>query len=220
MSDLNASRHAICQHALTFIEQDQFIGVGSGSTVSQFIPLLAPYAQDIRGIVPASKQSEALLREYHLPIASLSDGDLALYFDSADAFNNQGVLIKGGGGAMTQEKVLAYHAERFIVMVDEAKRDNTLSEHPIPIEVLSMAKSAVARTLFKTYRANPVYREHAITDNGHMILDVYDLPTQTPMKLSRELNQIPGIVGHGLFATRTADTCIVGDDDHIDVFEP
>ena len=193
---------------MRYVEDGAIIGVGTGSTVNQFIPLLAARKHDIAGAVSSSEGSTALLKQHGIAVLDLnSAGDLGVYIDGADECDTHFRLIKGGGGALTREKVIAGASKNFICMIDESKRVDLLGAFPLPIEVIPMARSFVARQIVKL-GGQPVLREGFTSDNGCQILDVHGLKIIDPVALEAQINQIPGVVTVGLFAQRKADVVI------------
>ena len=202
------------QAALQFVKPDMIVGVGSGSTVNCFIEALGTLKDQIKGAVAASKNSEALLREQGIEVFSTNDvSSLDIYVDGADEINPQKMMIKGGGAALTREKIVAALAKNFICIVDSSKQVDVLgSTFPLPIEVIPMARSQVARKLVALGGA-PEYREGVVTDNGNIILDVHNFAIMNPVEMEKELNNIAGVVTNGVFALRPADTVIIGTPD-------
>ncbi|HHU0088398.1 TPA: ribose-5-phosphate isomerase RpiA [Legionella pneumophila] len=195
--------------AIAYIEDDMVIGVGTGSTVNFFIKELAAIKHKIEACVASSKATEALLRAEGIPVIDLNSvQDLPIYVDGADEVNERGEMIKGGGGALTREKIVANVATQFICIVDESKVVKRLGEFPVAVEVVPMARSFVARQIVKL-GGDPEYREGFVTDNGNIILDVFNLSFSTPMALEDSLNVIPGVVENGVFAKRLADKVLV-----------
>ncbi|HDV6759196.1 TPA: ribose-5-phosphate isomerase RpiA [Legionella pneumophila] len=195
--------------AIAYIEDDMVIGVGTGSTVNFFIKELAAIKHKIEACVASSKATEALLRAEGIPVIDLNSvQDLPIYVDGADEVNERGEMIKGGGGALTREKIVANVATQFICIVDESKVVKRLGEFPVAVEVIPMARSFVARQIVKL-GGDPEYREGFITDNGNIILDVFNLNFSTPMALEDSINVIPGVVENGVFAKRLADKVLV-----------
>jgi ribose 5-phosphate isomerase A len=195
--------------AIEFIEDDMVIGVGTGTTVFYFIQELARVKHRIDACVASSKATEALLREANIPIIDLNTvADLPLYVDGADEVNARGEMIKGGGGALTREKIVANVAKHFICIVDESKVVATLGDFPVAVEVIPMARSFVARQLV-TLGGDPEYREGFVTDNGNYILDVFNLPMDELAFLENRINNIPGVVDNGIFTQRLADKILV-----------
>ncbi len=186
------------------------IGVGTGSTVNHFIDYLATIKGRIDGAVSSSEVSSERLKAHGIPVFDLNaSGGLSLYVDGADESNKALQLIKGGGGALTREKIVAAASERFVCIADEGKLVPVLGAFPLPVEVIPMARSYVARELTKL-GGNPVWREGFITDNGNLILDVNGLQIMEPMKLEQQINNIAGVVTVGIFALRPADILILG----------
>lgn len=207
-SDTGKQRAA--EAALEFVEDGMVVGIGTGSTVNYFIDALARIKGRIEGAVSSSNATTARLKQHGIPVVDLNAaGPLALYVDGADEATRHRQLIKGGGGALTQEKIVAAASEQFVCIIDESKRVEVLGAFPLPVEVIPAARSYVARELVKL-GGQPVLREDFITDNGNVILDVYNLSIVEPAALESELNQLVGMVCNGLFARRPADTLIVG----------
>ena len=208
---MSESKRRAAEKALTYLEDDMIVGVGTGSTVAYFIDALAAWKHRLRGAVSSSEQSTARLKANGIDILDLNNaGPLALYVDGADECDPHKRLIKGGGGALAREKVIAQASERFVCIIDPSKQVPILGTFPLPVEVLPMARSLVAREILKATGGQPVWRDGFVTDNGNWILDVHNLRILDPVKLERDLNQIPGIVCVGLFAQRPADVVIVG----------
>lgn len=198
--------------ALSEVRDGQLLGVGTGSTVNLFIEALTASGLRPAATVASSAATEALLRAAGHPVEELNDvGDVDVYVDGADEANRHFHLIKGGGGALTREKILAAAARRFVCIVDDSKWVDTLGEFPLPVEVIPMARSHVARELVRA-GGRPVWREGFVTDNGNEILDVHQLRIVDPPALESRLNQIAGIVTVGLFAQRPADVVLIADD--------
>ncbi|MGE4072822.1 MAG: ribose-5-phosphate isomerase RpiA [Lysobacterales bacterium] len=196
------------QAAMRYVEDGAVIGVGTGSTVNQFIPLLAERKHDIEGAVSSSEASTALLKQHGIRVLELnSTGDLPVYIDGADECDPHFRLIKGGGAALTREKIVAGASRKFVCLIDDSKRVDLLGAFPLPIEVIPMARSFVARQIVKL-GGQPVLREGVLTDNGCQILDVHGMRITHPEQLERDLNQVPGVVTVGLFALRKADVVI------------
>ena len=189
------------------------VGVGTGSTVNHFIDFLATVKGRIDGAVSSSEASTERMRAHGIQVYDLNSvGDLALYVDGADESNHQLQLIKGGGGALTREKIVAAASAKFVCIADESKLVKVLGAFPLPVEVIPMARSYVARELVKL-GGNPVWREGFVTDNGNVILDVRDLEIMEPRKLEQQINNIAGVVTVGIFALRPADVLILGGPD-------
>lgn len=196
--------------AMRYVEDGMVVGVGTGSTVAHFIDALAERRHDIEGAVSSSEQSSRLLKERGIAVLDLNAaGDIPLYVDGADECDPQRCLIKGGGGALTREKIIAATARTFVCIIDAAKRVDLLGAFPLPVEVIPMARSYVAREIVKR-GGQPVWRDGVSTDNGNWILDVHGLRIGAPRDLESELNQIAGVVCVGLFARRPADVVLIG----------
>ena len=212
MSDLKIRA---AKAAMAFIEDDMVVGVGTGSTVNFFIKELASIKHRIDACVASSKATETLLRAAGIPVIDLNVvHELPIYIDGADEVNERGEMIKGGGGALTREKIVANVAQKFVCIVDESKVVTHLGAFPVAVEVIPMARSFVARQLVKL-GGDPEYREGFVTDNGNIILDVFNLTITTPMALEDSINQIPGVVENGLFAHRLADKILVASVDDV-----
>jgi ribose 5-phosphate isomerase A len=206
--DLKKQRAA--EAALEFVSDGEVIGVGTGSTVNFFIDALAPLKGRIAGAVSSSEASTRRLRAHGIEVLDLnSTGELGVYVDGADEATRALELIKGGGGALTREKIIAAASRRFVCIVDEQKLVDRLGRFPLPVEVIPMARSLVARELVRM-GGDPVLREGFVTDNGNQILDVRGLDIFDPEALETELNQLTGVVTVGLFARRPADVLLVG----------
>ena len=198
------------QAALSYVEEDTIIGVGTGSTVNHFIDELAARKLRIRGVVSSSEASSERLKRHHIEVFDLNAaGDLDLYVDGADESDHQLRLIKGGGAALTREKIVAAASRRFICIADDSKLVEVLGRFPLPVEVIPMARSYVARQLV-SLGGHPVWRDGVITDNGNQIIDVHHLKIVDPVGLEQTINQIAGVVTVGLFARRPADVLILG----------
>lgn len=196
--------------ALEFVKEDTIVGVGTGSTVNHFIDALGSVKDSIRGAVSSSDASTEKLKALGIEVYELNDVDsLDVYIDGADEINAQNEMIKGGGAALTREKIVSAVAKQFVCIVDETKIVDTLGEFPLPVEVIPMARSYVARELLKL-GGDPVYRQGVVTDNGNVILDVHNLSISQAKDLELTINQIVGVVTNGLFAQRGADKVIIG----------
>ena len=205
---------AVAQTAFEYVESlldnDTIIGVGTGSTANLFIAELGKIKHKIYGTVASSEESARRLKELHIPVLDLnSAGTLSVYIDGADETNKHLQLIKGGGAALTREKIIAAASEEVVCIADESKLVPVLGKFPLPVEVIPMARSYVAREIVKP-GGDPVYREGCITDNGNNILDIYNLEILDPRKLETQLNQITGVVCNGLFAERGANRLFLG----------
>jgi len=196
--------------AIEYVGVGGVIGVGTGSTVNHFIDALASIKHRIDGAVSSSEVSTARMRSHGIPVVDLNAaGDLELYVDGADESNRQLQLIKGGGGALTREKIVAAASKQFVCIADASKLVDVLGRFPLPVEVVPMARSYVARQLVKLGGA-PVWRESFVTDNGNLILDVHNLEITEPAALEQQINNIAGVVTVGIFALRPADVLILG----------
>jgi len=210
MSQDEMKRRA-AQAALEYVDGG-IVGVGTGSTVNHFIDLLANIKHKIEGAVSSSEASTQRLKERGIDVINLnSAGDLAIYVDGADESNHQLQLIKGGGGALTREKIVAAASKQFVCIADSSKLVQVLGAFPLPVEVIPMARSYVARQLVKK-GGTPVWREGVVTDNGNHILDVHQLEILDPQHFEQEINNLAGVVTVGLFALRPADVLILGTD--------
>ena len=199
------------EKALDYVEDGMIVGVGTGSTVAFFIDALARIKHRIEGAVSSSEQSTQQLRAHGIEVMDLNNtGPLALYVDGADECDPRKCLIKGGGAALTREKIIAHASAKFVCIIDPAKRVDVLGRFPLPIEVIPMARSLVAREIVSMTGGQPVWRQGVTTDNGNWVLDVHGLAITDPPALEIALNQIPGVVSVGLFARRPADIVIVG----------
>lgn len=202
-------KQLVAAAALEFLRDDMILGVGTGSTVNAFIELLAPWKGRLRGAVSSSEASSRRLAELGIPLFDLNDIDgLTLYVDGADEATRQRELIKGGGAALTREKIVAAAAQQFVCIIDDTKLVSRLGRFPLPVEVIPMARNLVARELARL-GGRPVWRSGAITDNGNDILDVHELQIEQPAKLEATINQITGVVTVGLFAARAADVLLI-----------
>jgi ribose 5-phosphate isomerase A len=205
----DAMKKQAAEAALAHVEGG-IIGVGTGSTVNHFIDALATVKAKIDGAVSSSEASTERLRAHGIEVHDLNNvGELALYVDGADEANAQLQLIKGGGGALTREKIVAAASRRFVCIADESKMVRVLGRFPLPVEVIPMARSYVARELVRL-GGTPVWREGFVTDNGNLILDVQNLEIMEPAKLEQQINNIAGVVTVGIFALRPADVLILG----------
>ncbi|GEK08215.1 ribose-5-phosphate isomerase RpiA [Pseudoalteromonas sp. McH1-7] len=196
--------------ALNYVEENTIVGVGTGSTVNHFIDALGSIKDNIKGAVSSSEASTEKLKALGIEVFELNDvSELAVYVDGADEINSQNEMIKGGGAALTREKIVAAVAKKFVCIVDNTKHVDTLGAFPLPVEVIPMARSYVARELLKL-GGDPVYRQGVTTDNGNVILDVHGLEISAAKALEEKINQIVGVVTNGLFASRGADVVITG----------
>lgn len=199
------------ERAIGYVEEGSVLGVGTGSTVAYFIDALGARRGLIEAAVSSSEQSTVRLKQHGIRVVDLNSiGTLALYVDGADECDPQKHLIKGGGGALTREKIIAAASKTFVCMIDAAKRVEALGKFPLPIEVIPMARGHVAREIVRR-GGNPVWRDDFVTDNGNIILDVHGWRIDNPVALEAELNHIVGVVCVGLFAKRPADVVLIGD---------
>lgn len=199
------------EKAIDYVEDGMIVGVGTGSTVAFFIDALARIKDRLAGTVSSSEQSTQRLRAHGIEVLDLNaTGPLSLYVDGADECDPHRRLIKGGGAALTREKIIAEASAKFVCIVDPAKRVDVLGKFPLPVEVIPMARSLVAREILKLTGGQPVWRDGVVTDNGNWVLDVHGLSIVDPVGMETALNQIPGVVSVGLFARRPADVVIVG----------
>lgn len=209
------SKRAAAQAALDYIEAGWIIGVGTGSTVNFFIDALAKVKGKIDGAVASSRVSAERLKKARIPVIDLNTaGDIPLYVDGTDETTKHLHLIKGGGGALTREKIVAAASEKFVCVADGSKLVDTLGRFPLPVEVIPMAQSLVARRLVK-FGGRPVLRSGYTTDNGNVILDVHDLTILNPVEIEEKLDHLAGVVSNGIFARRPADVLILGDNSGI-----
>jgi len=203
-------KQAVARAALEYVVPDSIIGIGTGSTANFFIDYLAEMKGRIEGTVASSEASAARLKGHGIQVYDLNSVDeISVYVDGADETNRYAHLVKGGGGALTREKIVAAVAKKFVCIVDSTKVVDVLGAFPLPVEVIPMARSYVARQLVKL-GGEPVYREGFVTDNGNVILDVHNLRIMNPVELEQKLNNITGVVTNGLFAMRPADVVLVG----------
>jgi len=203
--------------ALDYITDGVALGVGTGSTVNELIDLLPSVRERIDSVVSSSRATTARLKEVGFEVSPLNSvGDVDVYIDGADEATKHMHLIKGGGGALTREKVLAGAARKFVCIIDDSKLVGMLGHFPLPIEVIPMAQSFVARKMVKM-RGQPIWRENFVTDNGNHILDVHNLQITNPLELETRINQIPGVVTVGIFAHRPADVLIIASDNGVRV---
>jgi len=206
--------------ALDYVTTGEVIGVGTGSTVNHFIDALADIKGRIEGAVSSSEASTARLKAQGIPVVELNSvTEISVYVDGADESNRYLHLIKGGGGALTREKIVAAASRTFVCIADGSKLVDVLGKFPLPVEVIPMARSYVARQLRKL-GGDPVWRENFVTDNGNLILDVHNLEIMEPTKLEAEINNIAGVVTNGLFALRPADILLLGTADGVRTIRP
>ncbi|MCG5494436.1 ribose-5-phosphate isomerase RpiA [Ectothiorhodospira variabilis] len=215
MSNADQLKKAAAEAALQYVEDDMIVGVGTGSTANHFIDLLAGMKARIEGTVASSEVSAERLRKHGIPVMDLnSAGQLPLYVDGADEATEHLHLIKGGGGALTREKIVAAASEKFVCIADESKLVGMLGAFPLPVEVIPMARSFVAREILKM-GGQPELRQGFTTDNGNLILDIHNLHIANPVELEGQLNQIAGVVTVGIFARRPADVLILSGKDGV-----
>jgi len=210
--DQNAQKKAAAEAALKYVEDDMMVGVGTGSTVNFFIDALAGMRARIKGAVASSEASAKRLRDLHIPVVELNNTDgCDVYVDGADEVTEHLAMVKGGGGALTREKIVAAASRKFVCIADAGKLVGVLGKFPLPVEVIPMARSYVGRTLVKL-GGMPELRAGFTTDNGNLILDVRGLTILKPVEIETELNQVAGVVTNGLFARRPADVLLLAGD--------
>ena len=208
-------KQLVAREAVKYVVEDTYLGVGSGTTTNYFIDELAKAKKHIRGAVASSVKTAERLKGHGIPVVELTSVDeLPVYIDGADETTAHGAMIKGGGGALTREKIVAAVAKTFVCIVDQSKVVGVLGGYPLPVEVIPMARSHVAHELVRL-GGHPQLREHFTTDNGNIILDVEDLRILNPAELEMKINNIVGVVTNGLFARRGADVILVGTDDGV-----
>ena len=212
-------KKAVGWAALDYVTPGTIVGVGTGSTAAHFIDALASIKHQIEGAVSSSEASTAKLKEYGIHVFDLNEIDeLSVYVDGADEINGQMQMIKGGGAALTREKIIAAVADRFICIADASKQVDVLGRFPLPVEVIPMARSYVARELVKL-GGQPEYRQNVVTDNGNIILDMHNLKIIDPVRLETAINALPGVVTVGLFAARCADVALIGTADGVQTIQ-
>lgn len=217
MSEL---KRQAAQAALKYIEDDMIVGVGTGSTVNYFIEALTQVKGKIDACVASSVATEKKLREAGIPVIDLNAcSSIPVYIDGADEVNALGQMIKGGGGALTREKIVASASKKFICIADKSKKVNRLGHFPLAVEVIPMARSFVARELVKM-GGDPEYREGFVSDNGNIILDVFNLEIDTPIAMEEAITLIPGVVENGLFARRMADLILLASEEGVETIKP
>ena len=210
--DQDDKKNLVAEAALDYIQSGDILGIGSGSTVNKFINLLGSVKNKIEACVSSSQKSTELLHKMKIPVIDLKEcNKIPLYIDGADEANSQKELIKGGGGALTREKILAQSSEKFICIIDESKVVDKLGKFPLPIEVIQLAQSKISLEMIKI-GGRPVYRNQFITDNGHIIIDVHDLDINEPMALEKKINHMPGVITNGIFSIRSADEILIATD--------
>lgn len=208
-------KQKVAQAALPYIKDIAVIGVGTGSTTNHFINMLADYKMDIDGAVSSSDGTSERLKKVGIRVLDLNEvGNLEVYIDGADEINPRKQLIKGGGAALTREKIIAQASKKFVCIADDSKSVDILGTFPLPVEVIPMARSFVAREIVKL-GGQPVWRENCVTDNHNHIIDVHNLSILDPIELEKTINNIPGVVTVGLFALRPADVVLIGKGDQV-----
>ncbi|MCS5543660.1 MAG: ribose-5-phosphate isomerase RpiA [SAR86 cluster bacterium] len=199
------------------LNRDTVLGIGTGTTTNCFIEIINNEKLDVKGAVCSSESSKEFLSSSNIKILSLNDvHQIDFYIDGADEFNSRRELIKGGGGALTKEKILAHSSETFICIVDDSKYSDLLGKFPIPIEVIELARSAISREMMRM-GGRPVYRNNFVTDNGNQIIDVHHLDLKIPYETEQLINNIPGVVENGIFSSRKADIILQSSDDGVEV---
>ena len=217
---LDLEKEKAAKEAFQFIEpdlrKDSVIGIGTGSTTNFFIDELNKAKIQVKGVVCSSNASENLINNYY-DIFTLNDvHSIDFYIDGADEYNDRKELIKGGGGALTREKILAYSSDKFICIVDESKYTDLLGKFPLPVEVIEIARSAISRELMKM-GGKPIFRNGFKSDNGNQIIDIHNMPMDVPFELEALINNIPGVVENGIFSKRKADTIICASASSIEI---
>lgn len=216
--DQNAKKKAVAEAALTYVKPDTIVGVGTGSTVNFFIDALATMKDRITGAVSSSEASTERLKSHGIEVFELNEVDrLDVYIDGADEVTEHKHMIKGGGAALTREKIVAAVADSFICIVDDTKQVPVLGKFPLPVEVIPMARSYVARELVKL-GGDPVYRQGVTTDNGNVILDVHNLEILNPRELEATINNLAGVVTNGIFSLRGADVVLCASGNEVKTF--
>ena len=217
--DQNAKKQAVAKAAIEYVENGSIVGVGTGSTVNFFIEELGKIKNNIEGAVSSSDASTKLLEALGIEVFALNDvSNISVYIDGADEVTEHKHMIKGGGAALTREKIVAGASTTFVCIVDDSKRVPVLGKFPLPVEVIPMARSFVARELVKL-GGDPEYRQGVVTDNGNVILDVHNLKILNPRELEQSINNIPGVVTNGIFALRGADIVLSATETGVDTFK-
>jgi len=217
-TDIEVLKQNVAKAAIDYVEENTIIGVGTGTTVNYFIQELAKVKHLIKGTVSSSNATTEKLKACGIPVYDLNTvGEISVYIDSADEALKYGQLIKGGGGALAQEKIVASCSRKFVCIIDESKLVYKLGKFPVPVEVLPVARSLVGRELVKL-GGNPVYREGFVTDHGNIILDVEDLNITSPLEMEKEIDHITGVVANGVFAKNLADVLLVATDNGVEVY--
>lgn len=217
--DQNELKKAVAKAAADYVksrlDERTVVGVGTGSTANFFIEYLSEFKHDIQATVASSEETAKRLKAFGIPVVDLNSApEISVYVDGADEANEYLQLIKGGGGALTREKIIAAVAKEFVCIADGSKLVDVLGHFPLPVEVIPMARSHVGREIVKL-GGDPVYRDGFVTDNGNIIIDIHNMSIVDPRKLEQQLNQITGVVTNGLFATRPADKLILGTSDSL-----
>ncbi len=213
--DQNQKKQAVGEAAMKYVTNDSIVGVGTGSTVNYFIDALATQKHRIKGAVSSSDTSTERLKSHGIEVFDLNEvDDLDIYVDGADEITAHKQMIKGGGAALTREKIVAAVAKTFICIVDDSKQVSVLGKFPLPVEVIPLARSYVAREIVKL-GGDPMYRQSVVTDNGNHIIDVHNLNILDPSALETKLNAIVGVVTNGLFSLRGADVVLTGTDNGV-----
>lgn len=213
-------KQAVAKAAIEYVEAGTIVGVGTGSTANFFIDELATIKHKIEGTVASSEASAERLKGHGIEVFDLNSvSEIAVYVDGADESNKHLHLIKGGGGALTREKIVAAASNKFVCIADESKLVDVMGKFPLPVEVIPMARSLVAREIIKKIGGEPVLREGFTTDNGNIILDVHNLEIMEPTKVEEILNGITGVVTNGLFAIKPADVLLLGTPDGVKVID-
>lgn len=219
--DPNAQKKAAAEAAMKYVQDDMVVGVGTGSTVNFFIDALASMRARIKTTVASSEASAKRLRSLQIQVSELNDTDgCDIYVDGADEVTEHLSMIKGGGAALTREKIVAAASRRFVCIADASKLVGVLGKFPLPVEVIPMARSYVGRSLVKVTGGMPQLREGVTTDNGNLILDVRGLTILKPVQLESDINQIAGVVANGIFARRPADVLLLGTDAGVRTLNP
>ncbi len=215
MSSSDQKKQDVARAAIDYVEYDDIVGVGTGSTVDYFIEYLKPLKNKISGAVASSLSTQEKLEANGIRVLDLNDvSEIPIYIDGADEVNPNFQLIKGGGGALTREKIIASASKKFLCIVDNSKIVDVLGRFPLPLEVVPMARSFVAREVIKK-QGMPIWRENFITDNGNIILDINHMEILEPIQLEKDFNKIPGVLTVGLFADRPADNVLVSDGNEV-----
>lgn len=219
MANTDTMKKNAALKALDYIQPGMIVGVGTGSTANYFIEALSSIKHTIDGTVASSIETANRLKAHNIPVFELNTvNTVHVYIDGADEFNPYRSLIKGGGGALTREKIIAAAAQQFICIVDQTKQVDILGKFPLPIEVHPMARSYVAREMVKI-GGQPEYREGFITDNQNIILDIYNLSIQEPIAMETKINCIPGVITNGIFAITSADIILMGTKNGVEIVE-